>query len=30
MDAKARNVDNIIIMPWKKFLNDLWVDLIIF
>ncbi|MBU4338967.1 AAA family ATPase [Patescibacteria group bacterium] len=29
LDAKPRNVNGLTIMPWKKFLGDLWAGLII-
>lgn len=30
LDAKPRDIGGIIIMPWKKFVNDLWAGKIIF
>lgn len=29
LDARPRNVNGIMILPWKTFLNDLWAGLII-
>lgn len=29
LDARPRDVDGIMILPWKKFLDDLWASLII-